>query len=39
MFAHPSVEFLSKVEILGESLTDKKRMLRHPDAYLEALSD
>ena len=30
---------VKKIEILGESLTDKKRMLRHPHAYLEALSE
>ena len=29
----------SKVEELGETLVDKKRMLRHPEAYIEALSE
>ena len=29
----------SKVEYLGESLLDKKRMLKHPQAYWEALWD
>ena len=30
---------VNKVEVLGETLLDKKRMLKHPQAYLEALSD
>ena len=29
----------SKVEELGETLIDKKRMIRHPEAYIEALSE
>ena len=30
---------VTKIEELGETLVDKKRMLKHPQAYLEALGD
>ena len=30
---------VTKIENLGETLVDKKRMLKHPQAYLEALGD
>ena len=30
---------VTKIEELGETLVDRKRMLKHPQAYLEALRD